>query len=175
MGMSVIISDAGEDDAEQILKLQYLCFQSEAALYGDWTIEPLTQTLQSLRQELTEQCALVARLGGEVVGSVRGWVDDAGVARIGRLAVHPRMQGHGLGGRLLTGIEQRLAATGRVRVYRLFTGHRSLGNQRLYRRLGYQETGVVEVDRRLSMVTLEKSALPEDLPSPAAPTLAASA
>ncbi|AXI80664.1 GNAT family N-acetyltransferase [Peterkaempfera bronchialis] len=175
MGMSVTISVADQSDAEQILKLQYLCYQDEAELYGDWAIEPLTQTLDSLRDELAEHCVLVARLGDEVVGSVRGWVDDDGVGHIGRLVVHPRMQRHGLGGRLLQAVEQRLAAAGRVTAYRLFTGHRSLGNQRLYRRLGYQETGVEEISRRLSLVTLEKSALPADGCASAVQALAASA
>ena len=175
MGMSVTISVAVKDDAEQILKLQYLCYQGEAELYSDWAIEPLTQTLDSLRDELAEQCVLVARLGDEVVGSVRGWVDDTGVARIGRLVVHPRMQRHGLGSRLLRAIEQRLAAAGRVSAYRLFTGHRSLGNQRLYRRLGYQETGVEVVSRRLSFMTLEKPVPPVAVPAPPARPLAASA
>lgn len=40
MGMSVTISAAAEHDAEHILKLQYLCYQSEAELYGDYGIEP---------------------------------------------------------------------------------------------------------------------------------------
>lgn len=40
MGMSVTISAATEQDAEQILKLQFLCYQSEAELYGDYSIEP---------------------------------------------------------------------------------------------------------------------------------------
>jgi len=160
MGMSVTISAATADDAEQILKLQYLCYQGEAELYGDWSISPLTQTLDSIRGELAEQCVLVARLGDEVVGSVRGRLDDAGVGRIGRLVVHPRMQRHGLGGRLLDELEQRLAEGGPVTSYRLCTGHRSLGNLRLYRRQGYQETGRKEVDHRLTFLILEKDAAP---------------
>lgn len=52
MGTSVTISAATDQDAEQILKLQYLCYQQEAALYDDYAIEPLTQTLQALRAEL---------------------------------------------------------------------------------------------------------------------------
>ncbi|KJK58217.1 acetyltransferase [Saccharothrix sp. ST-888] len=156
MGMSVIISVATEEDAEQILKLQYLGYQSEAELYGDWGIEPLTQTLESLRAELAERHVLVARLGDEVVGTVRGRVDDSGVARVGRLVVHPRMQRHGLGGRLLDAVERQLLDGHRVRSFELFTGHRSLGNLRLYARHGYQQREVREVSRRLSMVTLEK-------------------
>lgn len=158
MGMSVIIEAARAEDAEQILKLQYLGYQSEAELYGDWAIEPLTQTLESLRTELDEQHVLVARLGGEVVGTVRGQVGADGVGRIGRLVVHPRMQRHGLGGRLLDALERSLAEDGRpVAAYRLFTGHRSLGNLRLYTARGYRQTSVEQVSGRLSLVHLEKS------------------
>ncbi|QMU76372.1 GNAT family N-acetyltransferase [Streptacidiphilus sp. PB12-B1b] len=157
MGMSVTTSIATEDDAERILKLQYLCYQSEAELYGDWAIEPLTQTLDSLRTELKERHVLVARLGDEVVGSVRGWADSDGVGRIGRLCVHPRMQRHGLGSRLVRGMEQRLAEGEQpVHAYRLFTGHLSHGNLRLYERLGYRRTQIEEVNTRLSFIGLEK-------------------
>jgi GNAT superfamily N-acetyltransferase len=158
MGMSVIISAAEAEDAEQILKLQYLGYQPEAELYGDWAIEPLTQSLESLRDELSEQHVLVARLGGEVVGTVRGHVDADGIGRIGRLVVHPRMQRHGLGGRLLDALERRMAEGGRpVSAYRLFTGHRSLGNLRLYARQGYRQTAVEQVSSRLTFVHLEKA------------------
>lgn len=156
MGMSVIISVATEADAEQILKLQYLGYQSEAELYGDWSIEPLTQTLDDLREELAASHVVVARLGDEVVGSVRGWVDEDGVGRISRLVVHPRMQRHGLGGRLLNAVEERLVAERPVRAFQLATGHRSLGNLRLYARQGYRQTEVRQISRRLSFVTLEK-------------------
>ncbi|WP_431682013.1 GNAT family N-acetyltransferase [Kitasatospora sp. KL5] len=156
MGMSVIISPATQHDAEQILKLQYLGYQDEAELYGDWSLEPLTQTLDSLRAELGEQEFLVARLGDEVVGTVRGRVDADRIARIGRLVVHPRMQRHGLGGRLLDAVEQRLQAAHEVYGFELFTGHRSLGNLRLYARHGYVQTSVKEVSGRLSVVTLGK-------------------
>ncbi|MBU3869635.1 GNAT family N-acetyltransferase [Streptomyces sp. 4503] len=158
MGMSVTISAATADDAEQILKLQYLCYQGEAELYGDYSIEPLTQSLDDLRAELSGGCVLVARLGAEVVGSVRGVVDDKGTAAIGKLIVHPRMQRHGLGGRLLAAIEERLTEDRAAKRYRLFTGHRSDGNLRLYRRYGYAQVGTEEVNRRLSLVTMEKDA-----------------
>ncbi|MEY9873375.1 GNAT superfamily N-acetyltransferase [Streptacidiphilus sp. MAP12-33] len=159
--MSVTTSVATEDDAERILKLQFLCYQGEAELYGDWTIDPLTQTLDSMRTELKEHHVLVARLGDEVVGSVRGRVDADGVGRIGRLMVHPRMQRHGLGSRLLRAMEQQLASDGRVTAgYRLFTGHRSIGNLRLYQRLGYRQTQVEEVNSRLSFIVLEKHSEP---------------
>ncbi|WP_049577070.1 GNAT family N-acetyltransferase [Streptomyces sp. SBT349] len=160
MGMSVTIDRATTQDAEQILKLQYLCYQAEAELYGDYTIAPLTETLAALRTDVAETCVLVARLGTEVVGSVRGRVDTGGTACIGRLIVHPRMQRHGLGGRLLAAVEDRLTAERDAARYRLFTGHRSEGNLRLYRRLGYAAVATEEVSRHLSLVTMEKDARP---------------
>lgn len=102
MGLSVTISAADAQDAEHILKLQYLCYQSEAELYGDWSIEPLTQSLDALRAELDEGHGLVARLGDEVVASVRARLDEDGTVRIAKLIVHPRMRRHGLGGRSST-------------------------------------------------------------------------
>lgn len=110
MGMSVTISEAKAEDAEQIFRLQYLCFQSEAELYGNYRIEPLVQSLDSLKAELAADTVLVARLGDEVVGAVRGTAAEDGTARIGKLCVHPRLQGHGLGARLLRAVEEDLAA-----------------------------------------------------------------
>ncbi|MGW1076797.1 GNAT family N-acetyltransferase [Streptomyces sp. NPDC002537] len=137
MGMSVTISAATEHDAEQILKLQYLCFQGEAELHGDYTIEPLTQSLDGLRTELAGGCVLVARLGDEVVGSARGAVGADGTASIAGLIVHPRMQRHGLGGRLLAALEERLADEFAARRFRLVTGRRGESGLRLYRKWGY--------------------------------------
>ncbi|WP_405579286.1 GNAT family N-acetyltransferase [Streptomyces sp. NBC_01190] len=169
MGMSVTISTAEHGDAEKILKLQYLCYQGEAELYGDYAIEPLTQTLDELRDELAQGVVLVARLGQEVVGSVRGTVDDKGTAMIGKLIVHPRLQRHGLGGRLLAALEVRLAEEAETKRFRLFTGHRSEVNLRMYRKLGYEQVGAAEpVSRRLSLVHMEKSAAGEISPSLAA-------
>ncbi|WP_327664255.1 MULTISPECIES: GNAT family N-acetyltransferase [unclassified Streptomyces] len=156
MGMSVTISAATETDAEQILKLQYLCYQSEAQLYGDYSIEPLTQSLTSIRTELDSGTVLVARLGDEVVASVRGTVDADGTAHINKLIVHPRMQRHGLGGRLLSTVEAELGATGTAKRFQLFTGHRSDHNLRLYRQHGYAAVSTQRVDDRLTVVTLAK-------------------
>ncbi|NGN65586.1 GNAT family N-acetyltransferase [Streptomyces sp. A7024] len=170
MGTSVTISTAVDGDAEQILKLQYLCYQPEAALYDDYNLEPLTQTLDDLRAELRRGIALVARLGSEIVGAVRGEVDGDGTAKLAKLIVHPRMQGHGIGIRLMSGIEERLAnGDGAASSYQLFTGHRSEANLRLYKRLGYTPVSTQRVNAKLSLITLEKPA-PGRAPASAAAT-----
>ena len=167
MGASVIIAAADGDDTEQILKLQYLCYQSEARLHGDYRIEPLTQTLDDLRTELAAGCVLVARLGEEVIGSVRAQVTADGTAHISKLFVHPRLHRHGLGSRLLTRLEERLAGEHEVRRYRLITGHRSENSLRLYRKHGYTRVGTTQdAGDRVAMAIMEK----EITSSPLAPS-----
>jgi hypothetical protein len=89
-----VIGPAERREAEQVLALQVLCYQSEAALYDDWTIPPLTQTLPDLIHEYDTHRILVARLGDEVVGSVRGHLRDQ-TCHVGRLIVHPCLQRRG--------------------------------------------------------------------------------
>ncbi|MGW3496717.1 GNAT family N-acetyltransferase [Streptomyces sp. NPDC001020] len=156
MGMSVTISEATEQDAEQIFRLQYLCFQSEAALYGNYRIAPLVQTLDSVREEVASDCVIVARLGDEVVGSVRGSATEGGAAAIGKLCVHPRLQGHGIGARLLRAVEAALVEQRGAKRFRLSAGHRSEGNLRLYRRVGYETVGTSQGEDGVPMIVLEK-------------------
>ncbi|MER6034299.1 MULTISPECIES: GNAT family N-acetyltransferase [unclassified Streptomyces] len=158
MGMSVTISVATEQDAEQIFRLQYLCFQGEAALYGNYRIDPLVQSLESVRQEVAQDCVFVARLGEEVVGSVRGKVTEDGAAAIGKLCVHPRLQGHGIGARLLRAAETALSEQRGATRFRLHTGHRSEGNLRLYRRVGYETVGRSTGADGVELIVLEKRA-----------------
>ncbi|MEE1810669.1 GNAT family N-acetyltransferase [Streptomyces sp. BE133] len=158
MGMSVIISAAAAQDAEQILKLQYLCFQSEAELYGNYRIDPLVQTLDSVRAEIATNLVFVARLGDEVVGSVRGSTDQDGTGQIARLCVHPRLQGHGLGARLLRAAESGLVDERSATRFRLHTGHRSEGNLRLYQRAGYAPVGNETGRDGVRLILLEKDA-----------------
>ncbi|MET9960128.1 GNAT family N-acetyltransferase [Streptomyces sp. NPDC006326] len=158
MGMSVTISAAAAEDTEQILKLQYLAFQREAELYGNYRIQPLTQTLDSLKAELATDTVLVARLGDEVVGTVRGNVDEDGTGRIAKLCVHPRLQGHGLGARLLSAVEEALTGHGGPTRFRLHTGHKSESNLRLYRKAGYVQVGGRTASDGVRLVILEKDA-----------------
>jgi ribosomal protein S18 acetylase RimI-like enzyme len=157
MGMSVTISAADEQDVVQILKLQYLCYQSEAELHGDYTIEPLTQTLEALTDELASGRVLVARLGPEVVASVRGKVDADGTGHIDKLIVHPRMRRHGLGGRLLAAVEEQLQTDG-ARRFELFTGRRSEHHLRLYRSHGYAPVAKDGSEGTVALIALAKEA-----------------
>ena len=146
------IRPARGGDAERLLALQRLCYRGEAELYGDPSIPPLTQTLESLKHDLGTQTVLVACVEGDIVGSVRAEI-MGGTCHVGRLIVHPRLQRRGLGARLMREIEGRFPTAIR---YELFTGHRSEDNLRFYGRLGYAAIRREPVSNRLQLVYLEK-------------------
>jgi len=143
---------ATPEDAEAILELQKLAYESEARLYDDWTLPPLTQTLPGLRDEFSTSVVLKATERGRLVGSVRGRAAD-GRCEIGRLMVRPEVQGRGVGTMLMLHIE---AAFPQVRTFELFTGSRSEANIRLYERLGYRRCREHVLSPAVTLVFLEK-------------------
>jgi ribosomal protein S18 acetylase RimI-like enzyme len=147
------IEQAGIGDAEAILNLQKLAYRSEALLYDDWALPPLTQTLDSLREEFARSVILKAVVERDVVGSVRARV-EGDICHIGRLIVHPEHQRRGLGARLMAAIEAEFPG---VAAFQLFTGSRSEGNLRLYRRLGYRPSHEKAVSAAVTLVFLEKT------------------
>ena len=153
--MVTVISHAVVEDAPAILGLQRLAYQSEARLYSDSTLPPLTQTLESLRDELAQSIVLKAVIGEQLVGSVRAKAVGH-VGQIGRLIVHPKHQGRGLGSELLGRIE---VAIPDVSILELFTGTRSESNIRLYQRLGYQIFRTQELSAAVTIAYMRKFAL----------------
>jgi ribosomal protein S18 acetylase RimI-like enzyme len=150
--VEILIERAAVTDAAAILALQKLAYQSEAALYNDFALPPLTESLQDLTRTFQTHIFLVARSGQEILGSVRAKSKE-GRCHIGRLMVHPSYQHQGLGARLMAAIE---AAFPEVSAYELFTGHLSDGNLRLYRRLGYAEVEREPIASEPPVVFLEK-------------------
>jgi len=140
------------EDAAQILELQKLAYQSEARIYNDWTLPPLIQTLADLREELAASVCLKATEAGRMVGSVRGR-EVNGVCQVGRLIVHPEMQGQGVGTMLMRHVE---AEFPRASLFELFTGTRSEGNLRLYERLGYVRSREKILSPSATLAFLEK-------------------
>ena len=54
------IVEATTDDAEHILNLQRIAYESEARRYNDYTLPPLIQTLDEIRADLKKQIFLKA-------------------------------------------------------------------------------------------------------------------
>ena len=151
----MIIERAERRDAEDILALQKLAYQSEAAIYDDYTIAPLWQTLEGMEADLRDQVVLKAVIDGRIVGSVRAHEQD-GTCYIGRLIVHPDVQNRGIGTRLMHEIEAVFASAGR---FELFTGSKSERNLYLYRKLGYKGFNEQPLTDAVSLVFLEKHAV----------------
>jgi epoxyqueuosine reductase QueG/predicted GNAT family N-acyltransferase len=146
---AVDIADKG--DYEEILDLQKLAYQSEAIIYNDFTIPPLTQTLENLNEEAKSSIILKVVEDRKIVGSVRAAEKD-GTCFIGRLIVHSDYRNKGIGKKLMAAIEKCFEG---MRC-ELFTGHLSEKNLEFYQRLGYREFKTEDITAGLNFVYMEK-------------------
>lgn len=148
----MVIETANIGDAREILKLQQQAYQSEAAIYNDYSIPPLTQSLAELEAEFQTRVFLKATLEAKIIGSVRGYVRDK-TCYIGRLIVEPDMQNRGIGARLLKAIEEYFAD---ARRYELFTGDKSEKNLCFYQKAGYRSFCTEQMSALVTIVYMEK-------------------
>jgi len=151
----MIIEKAEMKDLEEILTLQKLAYISEAELYNDYSIAPLTQTLESINEDFGKMTILKAVEEGKIIGSVRAF-EENGVCHIGRLIVHPAFQNRGIGKMLMREIEGYFPA---CRRFSLFTGKRSVKNLSIYGKLGYRPVREEQVNEKLTLVYLDKDVL----------------
>ena len=148
----ILIKKAQKEDLEEILKLQYLAYQSEAKLFGNMDIPPLKQTIEEVYDEFQKGAILKAvGDGGVIIGSVRAFC-DSGTVYIGKLMVHPSKQGQGIGTQLLLEMEKQYPS----QRYELFTSTRSEKNIALYQKLGYKIFDEEQVTEELRFVYMEK-------------------
>ncbi|MDY6834938.1 MAG: GNAT family N-acetyltransferase [Chloroflexota bacterium] len=150
----MIIKRALIADAKEILALQKLSYQSEAAIYNDYTIEPLTQSIEQMRIDIETKIVLKALIRDRPVGSVRAYAEQ-NTCYIGKLIVHPDFQGRGIGKSLIREIESIFSDTQR---FELFTGHRSKRNIHLYQQLGFTVFRTEPLTEELTLLYLEKHA-----------------
>ena len=146
------IKKANRSDLNKILALQYLAYQSEAKLLNNYSIQPLTQTLDEVEQEFEKGAFYqVVNEKEELIGSVRGFVDKE-TLYIGKLIVHPDYQGRGIGTALLKEIE---ADNSGLR-QELFTSDKSFKNIRLYERIGFVQFKTKSLTEDLNLIFMEK-------------------
>ncbi len=150
----MIIQKALQTDLAKILALQKDCYLQEAAIYDDYNLPPLLQTIASIEEDFKQQVFLKLVFDEQIIGSVRASLED-GVCKIGRLIVHPVFQNQGIGKRLMEAIEKEFLE---VDKFELFTGHRSSKNLAFYKKLGYQVLKRQAIHPDLELVFLEKMA-----------------
>ncbi len=146
------IYKADHKDLDEILRLQYLAYQSEAALFGTDDIPPLKQTLDEVIAEYEKGIILkLVTDDNVIIGSVRAREENKTVY-IGKLMVHPEHRHKGYGTRLLTEIEKCFTCER----YELFTSTRSVDNIRLYEKNGYKEYKRAALNNELIFVYMQK-------------------
>ncbi len=146
------IVPAGDADAAEILALQKRAYALEAEVTGDYHMEPLTQTVESIRADFARMVVLKAVQDGRIVGSVRAHQDE-GTVTIRRLIVEPALHGQGIGSQLLRAVEESFPDCER---YELFTARQSPRNVRFYSRRGYTELRDEPFNDRITFVYFEK-------------------
>jgi len=147
----MLIVKARRQDIPAILALQKIAFQSEAALLNDYEIQPLRQTVEDVLAEFDNGLILKGLLDGRIIGSVRASSDGA-TCYVGKLMVSPEYQRKGYGARLLSEIEK----VWPHRRYELFTSDKSVGNLRLYEKMGYKPFQEKRVNAKLRFIFLQK-------------------
>lgn len=150
--VKMIIEKAEKKDLHIILDLQYLAYQSEAKLFNNPNIPPLSQTLDEVESEYQKGIVLKAvDENNTIIGSVRAYYDK-GTVYIGKLMVHPSKQRQGIGTQLLIAIENEFPK----QRYELFTSSKSKKNMELYEKLGYKIFSERQIDDELKFVYFEK-------------------
>jgi N-acetylglutamate synthase-like GNAT family acetyltransferase len=154
------IEKATLSDAGQILAIQKVAYRSEAEIYDDYRIPPLTQSLTEIESDFHTHVFYVAKMNGEIVGSVNIKAEgNRGI--IGRLAVMPNLQSQGIGGMLMEHVE---ANHGDLETFELFTGHKSERNLSFYSKRGYQECRRLAVNEKLEFVFMFKKNAKKSFP-----------
>lgn len=146
------ICKAEADDPSELLRLQYLSYQSEAALFENKDIPPLRQTFDEITDEYNQGVILkMIDDDNKIIGSVRA-KEAEGTVYIGKLMIHPDHRQNGDGTKLMKEIEAYFPN----KRYELFTSTRSKENIRFYQSLGYKIFDNKTIDDELQFVYFEK-------------------
>jgi ribosomal protein S18 acetylase RimI-like enzyme len=137
MNKEIQFEPATSKDAEDILRIQKLAFQSEAEIHNNFNIPPLIQSLDSVYNDFSSFEFYKALYGGKIVGTIKIQLLDKHKLWIGRLVVDPEYQNRGIGKFMMSEIESRYKF---VKIFELFTGEKSARNIKFYKALGYRIT-----------------------------------
>ena len=150
------IMQAEENDLVNILSLQKKSFMVVAERMNKFDLPPLLQNQDEICDEY--QTGIILKYvsdDGQIVGSVRGCMDENRVCHIGKLIVHPDFQNKGIGRELMTEIERLFP---HCHKFSLFTGEETPNTLHLYSKVGYNIVCRKEMEG-ISMIIMEKEKL----------------
>ena len=151
--IKMIIKRAESEDMKEILSIQKKAYISEAKIYNDYTISPLVQTEDEIKEEFKNHVFLKAITQNKIVGSVRAPILNSKTCYIERLIVHPDFQNKGIGTQLMNKIEEIFSDCEK---FELITGHNSKKNIYIYEKRGYEIFKTEKLTDNLNLVYLEK-------------------
>jgi ech hydrogenase subunit C len=143
---------AGIEDAVQILTLQKMAYQSEAEIYNDYSLSPLQQTLEGIKEDFNDHVFYKVVYGETVIGSVRAFEKDK-VCYVSRLVVDPLYQNLGIGRQLMNKIEKHFCTAEK---YEIFAGHKSRRNIYFHEKNGYSVVRKEQVSMSRQRLYMQK-------------------
>jgi len=139
------------EDLPEILRLQKKAFLTEAESHGNYDIEPLKQTYESILLDFREHSFLKATDSSNIIGSIK-YRKNGDTVWLGKLIVDQDYRGQGLGRRLLTEVEKLNPG---ITKFQLFTAASSIWNIRLYESVGYMVCGEYSDSGQSGLVMVE--------------------
>lgn len=160
------IRQVEEKDLIAVLALQKEAFTVVAKQINKFNISPLLQTLEDITKEYKKSTILkYTSDNGQIIGSVRAFIDENRICHIGKLIVHPDFQNRGIGKKLMLAIEKHFSNSYK---FSLFTGEDTPNTLHLYNTIGYHTICKKNMEGT-NMIIMEKERLiyrdllPDDL------------
>lgn len=148
------IEPATKADASAILELQRMTFRSEAELYNDYNLAPMTQTVTEMEAEFDTKTILKAFISETTLGSVRAVYNAAEkTVTLSGLLVDPDYQQRGIGKRLMQAVETQFP---HAKKFEFFTGYMGEKSISLYHKMGYTVTNTETKEGSVPLVHMQK-------------------
>ncbi|MEG0257069.1 MAG: GNAT family N-acetyltransferase [Christensenella sp.] len=133
----ILLIKATEKDAPEILAITKLAFDLYAKeIRKRESVAALYETLDDVKNDIRNKNVYIARIDGEMAGSVRFEILTDGIAYLSRFSIDPEAQNLGIGGLLLEKVRIESLPLG-VRAIALHTASKMRSTVSFYLKNGY--------------------------------------